>query len=298
MSLFTRVLSPLATVCLAFAHSPPMAEAGTVDGQLLFDGQPVAIDHVTAFQVRKFSDPRSRSTQVMLTPRPLDHDALRAADDPAGAAINDEALRDADHLRLILDDDGQVQVNAHVGGVQYIESSGAIMGGPGGLVATCTSNSARHVACSVKSREPVAALDGPIWSLDVRFDTAVLAPPVLRNLSDDGGDPGKSLMALASAAARDDLDAILAHLLPEDVDMYRAEYLSIEGALESIRSRFEFGFPRQPRVTGGELRTADRAILDTESTQEDGSRMLYAVTMARHAGTWRYVSARLLGFLD
>lgn len=298
MLLVRRVLPSCAAVCLVAALSPSVMATGTVDGELLFDGKPIAIGHVTAFQVRKFSDPRSRSIQVMLTPRPLDHDALRMADDPASTAINDEALGDADLLSMIVDDDGQVQINAHVGGVQYIESSGEIMGGPGGLLATCTANSAQRIACSVQSRQPISALDGPTWTLDVRFDTAVLSPPVLRNLADDGGDPGKALMALASAAAGDDPGAILALLSPEDAQAYGGDYMSAEGALESLKSRFEFSFPRQPRVTGGVLRTEDRAMLDTESTQEDGSRMLYAVTMERHDGTWRYVSARLLGFLD
>ena len=135
-----------------------LAHAGTISGQYVIGGKTVEVHEVAAFRVRDQFNPRALETYVMLTARPVDRAKIGAALDPYAVAINDPAVRDADYLAFSVRAGGETSVNASVGGVQYLDSSGSIMGMPGSLVATCRENTATRIAYSVKTAKPVKAM--------------------------------------------------------------------------------------------------------------------------------------------
>jgi hypothetical protein len=154
--LLVLVLAPLATS--AFADS--------VKGEFTLEGRaPMKPVEVAAFRTP------DKSTMVMLTAKPLNRARIAKSSDPESTAVNDEALRGADYLELDVSADGDVSVNAHVGGPgsQYMDSTKM------DLVAKCTTNTADRVACSVKTKKMVKFKNEPGWTLDVTFDAAVLA---------------------------------------------------------------------------------------------------------------------------
>jgi hypothetical protein len=129
----------------------------------------------------------------MLTLKPVDAAKIAADIDPYAAAINDPAVTDTDYLSLFVMANGETQLNAHIGGTQYIESSGELMGQKGALSSTCRENTAVRVACSVKTVQPVKPMEGPAWTLDVTFASNALARTPGKPLPPDGGPAGKAL---------------------------------------------------------------------------------------------------------
>src|SRR3954447_20012736 len=161
---------------LALALSGPgIAHAGPISGQLVLDGKPVPVSEVAAFRVRDQFNPRTVETYVMLTAKPVDRAAISASLDPYAVAINDPAAREADYLAFSVRANGETSVNAHVGGTQYIDTSGTMMGQRGSLIASCRENTPARIACSVKTAKPVKAMDGPTWSMDLTFEAGVLS---------------------------------------------------------------------------------------------------------------------------
>lgn len=274
------------------------AWADSVAGEFVLDGQALKPTEVAAFRIRDQFNPREFITYVMLTTRPVQREAIAADTDPYTAAINDEAAMNADYLSFFVRGNGETSMNAHVGGTQYLDSSGKIMGQRGSLLADCPQNSAQRVACSVKVAKPVKSMDGPAWSVDVNFDSAVLMRAPGKALPKDGGEPGKTLLALVKAATGDDLPAILALLTPGEAEDYQRDYNTPEENLANAKQMFEFTLPKQPRITGGELLDDDTALLEVEGVPYEGTRVLYLVRIERHGGRWGYASSQRVGLLD
>jgi len=212
-------------------------------------------------------------------------------------AINDEAVKDADYLSLFVSSDGKVTMNAKVGGTQYLDSSGEIMRQPGSLIAHCTTNTAEHVACTVKVAKPVKSMDGPAWTIDVAFDATVLSRPKGKPIAADGGEPGKAFLALVAAAKGDDLGKITALLTPAEAEDYQRDYNTPAANLESAKTTLGYQLPKQPRLTGGEWQDENTALLEVEGVPYEDGKMLYLVEMQRHEGQWRYSSAHIIGML-
>lgn len=287
----------LAGLLALTAAAPALHAADSVSGQFVLDGAALAPTEVAAFRIRDQFAPRSFQTWVMLTTRAVDVAAIAGDLDPYTVAINDPAVKDADWLAISVDGAGEVDLNARAGGVQYVDSSGRIMGQPGSLVAECSANTAERVACRVRTREPVKTSDGPAWTLDVSFDAAVRVRTPGQALPRDGGDPGKAFLGLVAAAAGDDLDAILAHLSAAEAEDYQADYNTPAENLENAKSTLGFTLPKKPQITGGELVDADTAVLEVEGQPWEDGKMLYLVEMKREGGRWGYVSSSVAGML-
>jgi hypothetical protein len=287
--------STMALVSGAFGSA--IYAADSVSGQFVLDGKALAPAHVAAFRIRDMQDARKFRTYVMLTATPVNAAAVAADVDPYTTAINDPAVFDADHLALFVKDNGEVSLNAHVGGKQYIDSSGTIMGSKGSLIAQCASTTAERAACAVRSAKPVETGDGAKWTLDVRFDAVVQVRKPGTPIARHGGDPGKAYLALSKAVEGNDLDAILAHLTESEAENYRADYRTPQENLEEAKQMLGFRLPKQPVITGGELIDDDTALLEVEGTPYEDSRALYLVEMRREDGRWRLVFARNAGEL-
>ncbi len=151
----------LFVVLALFATS---AFADSVKGEFTLEGKaPLKPVEIAAFRMPAIG------TLVMLTAKPLNRARIAKSSEPDSAAVNDEAVRGTDYLQLVVSADGQISLNANVGGTQYLDSTKL------DLVANCTINTSEHVACSVKTKKLVKFKNEPGWSIDVTFDAAVLA---------------------------------------------------------------------------------------------------------------------------
>ena len=153
-----------------FAVAGPALAADSVSGQFALDGKPpLKPAEIAAFRVHDSFHPGKTSTLVMLTAKPVDRSAIAKSAYPEVAAINDAAVWETDYIQIFVDAEGKVSFNAKFGGKQYAHSSQM------GLLASCTSNTPEHVACTVKTSEPVKLMDDPSWSADLTFNSAVIA---------------------------------------------------------------------------------------------------------------------------
>jgi hypothetical protein len=290
----TWVFRSLATA-LAVACAAP-ASAASVSGKFELNGKALAPTEVAAFRIRAQYDARKLQTYVMLTTQPVDRQAIGQSLSPYVVAINDPAAQ-GDYLSLTVGADGVVGLNAHVGGTQYIDSSGAIMGDRGSLVANCTENTPARVACTVKSAKPVKTSDGT-WTLDVAFDTDVTSRPAGKPIAKGGDAPGKALLELAKAVQGDDLEAILALLTEANARDYREDWRTPRENLEAAKDLLGVRVPKKPIVAGGELLADDHAVLEVEGEPWEGSKMLYLVEMRKANGRWVFDNATSEGLLD
>ena len=271
------------------------AHAGTITGQFVIGGKTVEVHEVAAFRVRDQFNPRNLETYVMLTAKPVDRAKIGASLDPYAVAINDPAVRDADYLAFSVRASGETAVNASVGGVQYLDTSGTIMGQPGSLVATCRENTATRIACSVKTAKPVKAMDGPTWSMDLAFASDVLSRAAGKPMTRDGEAPGKAFLALREAVGGSDLAKILALLTPGEAKSYQEDWRTPAENLASAKEILNAQLPKSPKITGGEWVADDHAVLEVEGVPFENSRMLYLVEMRRIDGRWLYEGASVAG---
>jgi hypothetical protein len=274
-----------------------IAHAGTVSGQFVLAGKPVPVSEVAAFRMRDQFNPRTFETYVMLTAKPVDRAAIGASLDPYSVAINDPAVHDADYLAFSVAADGKVSVNAHVGGTQYLDTTGTIMGQRGSLVATCREHTPTRIACSVKTKEPVKSMDGPTWSMDLSFESDVIGRKPGKPLAKDGDAPGKAFLALRAAADGNDLSKILALLTPDQAKSYQEDWRTPEENLASAKEILSFRLPKQPKITGGEWLADDHALLEVEGVPYENGHMLYLVEMRQIDGRWLFEQSSVAGLL-
>jgi hypothetical protein len=282
---------------LALSGSGIAQAAAPISGQFVIGGKKLALSEVAAFRMRDTFNPRAFETYVMLTAKPVDRAAIGASIDPYSLAINDPAVHDADYIGLSVGGDGKVSVNARVGGVQYIDSTGKIMGQPGSLVANCRENTATRIACNVKTKAPVKSMNGPTWSMDLTFESDVVSRKPGKPLGKDGEAPGKAFLALRAAVEGKDLAKILALLTPDQAKSYQEDWRSPAENLESAKDILGARMPKKPKITGGELVADDYAVLEIEGVPYDDGRMLYLVEMRRVNGKWLYEDSSVVGML-
>lgn len=274
-----------------------VSQAGPISGQFVLAGKPVPVKEVAAFRVRDQFHPRTFETYVMLTAKPVDRKTIAASIDPYALAINDPAVHDADYLAFSVRANGETSVNAHVGGVQYIDSSGKIMGQQGSLIAECKENTPTRIACKVKTAQPVKSMDGPTWSMDLSFEADVLSRPPGKPLAKDGEAPGKALMALRAAVGGKDLAKILALLAPGEAKSYQEDWRTPAENLASAKEMLDVRLPKKPKITGGELVAPDHAVLEVEGEPYENGHMLYLVEMRLIDGRWVYEQSGVAGML-
>jgi hypothetical protein len=274
-----------------------VTHASTISGEFVLGGKTVPVHEVAAFRVRDQFNPRTVETYVMLTVKPVDRAAIGASMDPYAVAINDPAVRDDDYLAFSVRADGETSVNAHVGGTQYLDTSGTMMGQPGSLIASCRENTPARIACRVKTAKPVKPMDGPTWSMDLSFEADVLARAPGKPLARDGEAPGKALLALRAAVGGTDLATILALLTPQEAKSYQEDWRTPAENLASAKEILDIRLPKKPKITGGELVADDHAVLEVEGVPYENGHMLYLVEMRLVNGRWVYESSSVAGLL-
>lgn len=290
----TLIAAAIAAVVLTLSTD---VRAEGFKGQFVIDGKKLDLTHMAAFRVRNQRNAREFETLVFWTPAALDEKSIAAAGDPYTKAINDPAVDDVDYISLAIQADGKAQVNARVGGTQYMDSSGVMFDKAGNLKSSCRTNTATRLDCDVASLKPVKTMNGPAWELELSFDVPVQARPVGAALPAGGGDAGKAFLALSAALKAKNKTLLMAHLDADDVESYQADYYTPEENAKRLLEHFEMRLPKQPKVTGGELIDAERVLLEVEGAPFATKKMLYHVEMRKVDGAWRYVLSVALGFL-
>jgi hypothetical protein len=273
------------------------AGPGPISGQLVLDGKPVPVSEVAAFRMRDQFNPRTIETHVMLTAKPVDREKISASLDPYTTAINDPAAMDADYLAFSVRANGEVALNAHVAGVQYVDTSGTIMGQRGSLIASCRENTPTRIACHVRTEKPVKTMDGPTWSIDLSFEADVVSRKPGKPIAKDGEAPGQALLALRAAVAGEDLAKILALLTPQQAKSYQEDWRTPAENLSSAKEVLDVRLPKKPKITGGEMLANDHAVLEVEGEPYENGHMLYLVEMRLIEGRWVYEGSSVAGML-
>lgn len=271
--------------------------ASPISGQFVLDGKTVPVSEVAAFRMRDQFNPRTLETHVMLTAKPVDRAAIVASLDPYTAAINDPAVMDADYIAFSVRANGEVGLNAHVGGVQYVDTSGTIMGQPGSLTANCRENTPTRIACHIKTEKPVQTLKGPAWSMDLSFEADVLSRKPGKPMAKDGEAPGKALLELRAAVGGNDLAKILSLLTPEQAKGYQEDWRTPAENLASAKEILDVRLPKKAKITGGEMVANDHAVLEVEGEPYENGHMLYLVEMRLVDGRWVYEQSSVAGML-
>ena len=271
--------------------------ADAFKGQFVIDGKKLDLTHVAAFRLRNQRNAREFKTLVLWTPAALDEKSIAAARNPYTQAVNDPAVNGADYVSLSIQADGKTDVNARVGGTQYLDSSGELFGKAGGLKSSCRANTAKRLDCDVASLKPIKTVNGPVWELRLSFDTAVQSRSAGATLPAGGGDVGKAFLALSGALKTKNKTLLMAHLDAEDAASYQADDYTPEENFKRLLEDFERRLPKQPKITGGESIDAARVLLEVEGVPSANKKMLYHVEMRKVDGAWRYVTSDTLGAL-
>lgn len=287
----------IAMLLVGTAITAVPSQAQSVSGAFTMAGKSVKPTHVAAFRIRNQNAPRTLETYVMLTMAPVDVGKISSDIDPYAVAINEPAAMNHDYLAFQVSDAGETRVNAHVGGTQYMDSSGYMMGMKGSLVVTCKENTPARIACTVKTSAPVKPMSGPEWALDVTFATPVASRTPGKPLPPDGGPAAKALLALVTAVGGKTLAPILAGLTPELAKSYQEDYRTPAENLASAKDILGVRLPKKPKVTGGETLADDHVVLEVEGVPFENSKMLYLVDMRLVEGKWRYASSSPVGML-
>ncbi len=294
MTLSVRVTAMLFA---GVALSAAAGQAQSVSGAFTMSGKSFKPTHAAAFRMRDQNAARTFETYVMLTTAPVDVKKISNDVDPYTVAINEPAAMNSDYIGMQINDAGETRVNAHIGGTQYIDTSGYLMGMKGSLVATCKENTAGRIACSVKTAQPVKPMSGPEWTMDVTFATPVASRTPGKPLPADGGPAGKALLTLITAVSGKTLAPILAGLTPAQAKSYQESYNTPAENLKSAKEILGFRLPKKPKITGGEIIADDYVVLEVEGVPFGTSRMLYLIEMRLVDKTWRYDASSSVGML-
>jgi hypothetical protein len=285
----------ISVVALLALSSGLRAQSST--GQFIIDGKPLVLSHIAAFQVRDQTNARKFETYVMWTPTAVDVKAISESPDPYTMAINDPAVRNADYVSFSVQADGNISMNAHVGGTQYVDSSATIMGAAGSLKVSCRTNTKALVDCDVASPKPVQTMDGPAWQIQMSFTSPVLYQTPGPALPAGGGPAGKAFLAVCAAHKAKNVAVLLAQLTPEDAQDYAADWRTPAENQKALVESFDWMLPKQAKVTGGQAPDADTALLEVEGAPYPGGKMLYQVHMQKQGDSWRFVRSTTLGLL-
>jgi hypothetical protein len=285
---------PAAVATFALLTQAGALATGEAQGRFSFGEELIEPKHAIAFETRR-GDASKPTTTIVLSELPADAEAAVSALDPLTAVINQPSLSDANYVTLSLVPSGVVGMNATFsdGMRQYLASTAL-----GDLKLEWTEKTATRLAGRAYTPAPITTRDGPAYALDVRFDTAVTVRQGGAPLDPDGGEPGRTLLALMAAVASGDLEAIRSHVSAELAADFGASYNTPEENLEWARERLRVSLPpSQGEIRGGTL-YPDEAIVELQGEVYEGTRALYRVRLVRLEDRWVFEAGQMAGFLD
>jgi hypothetical protein len=270
-----------------------VVSAGPASGTVKSATGTIAPKFATAYVVRDSHHPHQTVVELLLSDVAVDPAALRDDLDRHMGAINLEPLRDRNYVLLWIGADGSVTMNATYSKTmtQYINDS------TGGLKAELPTNSAAKVEGRVYSPAPLKTMDGPTYTVDVKFSADVLPALTGTPLPAGGGEPGKALTALVGAITKKNWAGIKAGLSPRALPMFEQSYNTpaenLSSAVDILNARLTIA---KARVTGGTELSPTVAVLDLEG-ERFGTPWLSIVKMVKTGAAWQYDESAPVGML-
>jgi hypothetical protein len=270
-----------------------LAEAGPASGTVKSATGTISPKQAIAYVVRDSRNARNTRVELLLTDVPVDAATLRDDLDPHATAINFKELADRNYLLLWVGTDGAVSMNATYSKTmtQYINDTS------GGLKAELTTNSPTKIEGRVYSGAPLKTMDGPTYTIDVKFSADIVVPPAGTPLPAGGGEPGKALTAFLDAIAKKNWTNIKAGLSPKQLPGFDRSYNTPAENAASAVDILTAWFPMTNRkVAGGTLLNPAMAVLELEG-ERFGSRSLSLVRMVKTGAAWQFDEAGPAGSL-
>lgn len=286
-----RRLTGVLTAALALWAG--VAMAGPASGTVKSKTGTISPKQAIAYQVRDSRNARATRIELLLTDVPVDGSTLGEDLDPHVTAINFEALRDRNYLLLWIGADGAVSMNATYSATmtQYLNDSS------GGLKAELTTNTPTKIEGRVYSASPLKTMDGPTYTVDVKFSADIVRPPEGTALPAGGGDPGKAFTTFLGAVAKKNWAGIKAGLGPKGLAMFDRSYNTPAENASSTADILNARLPMAKiKVTGGRLLGDRVAVLEVEG-ERFGSPSMSLVRMVKTGTTWQFDESAPAGSL-
>ncbi|HEX7792911.1 MAG TPA: hypothetical protein VF456_01110 [Vicinamibacterales bacterium] len=260
------------------------AVAGPASGSVTSRTGTISPKQAVGYVVRDDRNAHKTEIELLLTDVPVDAAGLRDQLDPHTVAINFDELRDRNYLLLWVAPDGTVSMNATYSKTmtQYINDTS------GGLKAELTTNTPTRIEGRVYSPSPLKTMDGPTYTIDVKFSADVIPALSGTALPAGGGDAGKALTTWVAAVMKKDWPGIKAGLSPKKLPMFDRDYDTpkekADAAADILPARMAM---TKMKIDGGMLVNPTMAVLEVEADRF-GSRVLELVKMVKTDGVWQY----------
>ena len=225
-----------------------------------------------AFQVDT-KDPGKPMTVVVLSNFKIDKPAVIAAIDPINAVAQQAADKGSFAVvRLVAPNKcglfaliGPTQQNIDVGD---------------SFAAKMTTSTATRVAGECATTTPGKMFDD-VYDFKLPFDVAVTPIPKPTPLPADGGDPGKSYLALVKGIQSSDWQSVRVRM-PKDEVREKPSASDIKMIIEGLA----LNYPKTAKVVGGVVK-GDRANIEIRGIDHDGKKIKGTVAMSKADGQWR-----------
>jgi hypothetical protein len=226
-----------------------------------------------AFQVDT-KDPAKPITVVALTSFKIDRPAVVDAIDPGNALVVQTAeAGNVVFVRLVPPD--------RCGIAGYLASTGKQIDLGESFSAKTTASSASRIAGECASTKPGKMFDDA-YDFRLPYDTAITAIPKPAPIPADGGEPGKTYLALVKAIQSSDWDVAHVRLPKDQVPEARPKTSEMKNFFEGLA----LNYPKTAKVTGG-LMKGDRANIEIRGIDHDGKKIKGTVAMQKVSGQWR-----------
>lgn len=278
---------------VSFVLAPALAVAGPASGSVKSETGTISPKHAIAYVVRDGRNARNTRVELLLTDVPVDAARLRDDLDPHVVAINFEELRDRNYLLLWIGADGAPSMNATYSKTmtQYLNDAS------GGLKAELTTSTPAKIEGRIYSATPLKTMDGPTYTIDVKFSADVVAAPTGTPLPAGGGDPGKALTTFLASVTKKNWPAIKAGLSPRALPMFDKDYNTPAENAATASDLFNAWLPMTKLKVGGGLLVNDTtAVLEVEG-ERFGSRVMSLVRMVKTGAAWQFDQSAQAGAL-
>jgi hypothetical protein len=245
----------------------------------------IKVAHAVAYRTRDPRNARNVATEILLTDVPVKNPAALLDElDPHMAAINLDELKDRNYILVWVRPDGHVSMNATFSKTmtQYLNDSTE-------LKTTLTTNTDARVDARVYSAAPLKTMDGTTYTVDFKFAVDVPKPAAGTPLPAGGGDPGKAFTTFVGAALKKNWPGVKAGLSAKQLPSFDRSYNTPAENADSAADLIKAWIPTSKmKVTKGELRGADVAILEVEGEKFEGMGWLSIVRMVKEGGAWKF----------
>jgi hypothetical protein len=234
-----------------------------------------------AFQVDT-KDPAKPITVIALTSFKIDRPAVVEAIDPGNALIVQTAeAGNVVFVRLVPPD--------RCGIAGYLASTGKEIDLGESFSAKSTASNASRIAGECASTKPGKMFDDS-YDFRLPYDVAITPIPKPTPIPADGGEPGKTYLALVKAIRSSDWDVAHLHLPKEQLPATRPKASEMKEYFDGLA----LNYPKTASVTGG-LMKGDRANIVISGINHDGRKIKGNVAMQKISGEWRVLDQSFYG---